>query len=421
MEEDFRMLLIEKFTLGMGDRFAREGRAQLAAIQLGWDQGIPVHPVWNKSNREHTIVKTRPDDVRREADEAVQAAGWNRPYYVDADHIGLKTVDAFLAGSNFFTLDVADFVGKPGPADAAERFRLFLAPWGREVRIPGIERPFPLDDAAVGSACAKFLGAMVEAGKIYRHVARAKGEGTFVTEVSVDETDAPQNPGELFLILAMLAMEKVPVQTIAPKFTGRFNKGVDYVGDLTAFTREFDEDLHVLAFAVKAFGLPATLKLSVHSGSDKFSLYPVINRLVKAHGCGLHVKTAGTTWLEEVIGLAESGGEALAIARDIYTGALNRFDELAAPYATVLDIDRAKLPSAVAVGGWSGAEFAAALRHDPGCPGYNPHFRQLIHVAFKVAAEMGPRYLDALAAHRERIARNVTHNLHARHLVPIFG
>src|ERR1700755_712941 len=128
----------------------------------------------------------------------------------------------------------------------------------------------------------------------------------------------PQTPVELLLILAMIQIEEIPVQTIAPKFTGRFNKGIDYRGDVAQFEKEFDEDLSVIAFAIREFGLPPTLKLSVHSGSDKFSLYPIINRLIKKHEAGLHVKTAGTTWLEEVIGLAESGGEGLELVKEVY-------------------------------------------------------------------------------------------------------
>ena len=236
----------------------------------------------------------------------------------------------------------------------------------------------------------------------------------------MDETDKPQTPVDLFLILAMIAKEGIPAQTIAPKFTGRFNKGVDYVGDLAQFEKEFDEDLCVIAFAVKEFGLPASLKLSVHSGSDKFSLYGIINRLIKKHDAGLHVKTAGTTWLEEVIGLAEAGGEALEIAKEIYAAAVSRFSELTAPYAPVIDIDPAKLPSPDEVEAWDSAAFVAALRHDQKNPEYNLHFRQFIHVSFKVAAEMGSRYTDALKAHEAIIARNVTANLFERHIVPIF-
>jgi hypothetical protein len=273
----------------------------------------------------------------------------------------------------------------------------------------------------VRAAAGKFLLAVQEAGRIYRHIEREKGADRFVTEVSVDETDTPQTPVELFLILAMIAREGIPAQTIAPKFTGRFNKGVDYVGDIVQFEKEFDEDLHVIAFAIREFGLPETLKLSVHSGSDKFSLYPIINRLVKRHGVGLHVKTAGTTWLEEVIGLAEAGGAGLQIAKEIYAGAYPRATDLIAPYGPVVDIDVAKLPSVEEVEGWTSERFVAVLRHDPSNPSYDSQFRQFIHVSFKIAAEMGARYTDALVAHREVIARNVTDNLLNRHILPIFS
>src|SRR5207249_1055188 len=143
-----------------------------------------------------------------------------------------------------------------------------------------------------------------EAGCIYRHIAQHKSGAEFITEVSMDETDAPQTPPELLVILAAIADAQIPIQTIAPKFTGRFNKGVDYAGDLSQFEKEFNDDLAVIAFAVKAYRLPATLKLSVHSGSDKFSIYAPIRRALARFDAGLHLKTAGTTWLEELIGLA---------------------------------------------------------------------------------------------------------------------
>jgi len=411
---------IEKFTFGMGDRFAHEGAAQLRAILDAWDEGMEIYPVWNKSNREHTIVKSKPDDLRAEADAAVAELGWKRPYYVDADHISLKTVDAFIGGSNFYTIDVADFTGTPAGEEAVESFVTEHA--SRVGPLVAGERELAsISGETLRAAARKFLLAIREAGKIYRHIEGKKGRGNFVTEVSVDETDSAQTPVELFLILAMIAGEGIPVQTIAPKFTGRFNKGVDYVGDLAQFEKEFDDDLAVLSLAVREFGLPETLKLSIHSGSDKFSIYPIVGRLIKKHGAGLHVKTAGTTWLEEVIGLAESGGAGLAIARDVYAGAYDRFDELAAPYATVIDIDKAKLPAPSAVSGWSSEKFANTLRHVPSCPDYNRHFRQLIHVAFKVAAEMGDRYTEALRSNRAIISRNVTDNLFSRHMKPIFG
>jgi hypothetical protein len=219
----------------------------------------------------------------------------------------------------------------------------------------------------------------------------------------------------------MMAKQSIPVQTVAPKFTGRFNKGVDYVGDLNRFEAEFHADLCVISFAVKEFGLPETLKISVHSGSDKFSIYPIIRKLIHQHGAGLHVKTAGTTWLEEVIGLASSGGEGLVIAKEIYAGGIEHFDSLTAPYRTVIDIDPKKLPAIDTVQGWNPDQFVRALEHDLSCPDFNPHLRQLFHVAFKIAAKMGARYTDALKANEEIIAAGVTRNLFERHMLPIFG
>ena len=236
----------------------------------------------------------------------------------------------------------------------------------------------------------------------------------------MDETDSPQTPHELLIILAALADEQIPLQTIAPKFTGRFNKGVDYVGDLKQFEKEFNEDLAVIAFAIRQYGLPPSLKLSVHSGSDKFSIYEPMRRALKRFNAGVHIKTAGTTWLEELIGLAEAGGDGLDIAREIYAYAINHVDEFCAPYATVIDIDKQKLPSAAAVNAWSSAQFVAALRHDQKNPGYNPSFRQLLHVSYKVAANMGDRYYAALKKHEAVIARNVTENLLERHMKPLF-
>jgi len=414
------MKRIEKYSLGMGDRFAHQGKAQLQAVAQARQRGIELTPVWNKSNREHNIVKSEPISLRREADAAVAALGWTGAYHVDADHINLSTVDRFIEASDFYTIDVADFTGQAADPKEIEKFIAESQKYLGALSIPGLGHPLGIDQATVAGAARKFLGAMQAAGSIHRHIAKLKGDN-FIAEVSVDETDAPQTPVELFLILSMLAREKVPVQTIAPKFTGRFNKGVDYVGDIARFEKEFDENLCVVRFAVAQFGLPETLKLSVHSGSDKFSLYPIINRLLKKHNAGVHVKTAGTTWLEEVIGLAESGGNGLEIARDIYAAAHARFDELVKPYAPVVDIDPAKLPSPAEVRGWSSEQYCAALRHDLSSPKYNLHFRQFLHVSFKVAAEMGDRYLEALRANEAIIARNVTENLFARHIVPIFA
>ncbi len=407
-------------TLGCGDRFGHQGEAQLMAFIGASKLGVEVYPVWNKSHREHTTVLTTPAAVRVEADAATATLEWGKPYFVDADHISLKTVDGFLASSDFFTLDVADFIGESASAKDVDEFVEAMSDFVGEINLTGINDPLHAAEAVIRTITRKYLFAVQEAGRIYRHIAEQKNEA-FIVEISMDETDDPQTPLELLFILAMVAREGIPVDTIAPKFSGRFNKGVDYVGDVAQFEKEFELDVAALRFAAKNFGLKESLRLSIHSGSDKFSIYPVMNRIIKKHGVGLHIKTAGTTWLEEIIGLAEAGGEGLAVAQRIYAAAMERYDELAAPYATVIDIDPAKLPSIETVNGWSGEQYANALRHDLESPEYNSSFRQLIHVAYKVAAELGREYLQALENESDRVGSNVTNNLLQRHILPIFG
>jgi tagaturonate epimerase len=412
-------MTLHRYSLGMGDRFGRQGRAQLAAVLEAKARGVDVAPVWNKSQREHLITGTHPDSVRAEADEAVAALGWKGPYFVDADHVTLETVDKFIGASDFFTLDVADAIGQQPPASGVSEFVRRLRRYTGKSVISGMDRALSADDIA--AAARKFLTAARAAGAIYRRVEAAKGAGRFVVEVSMDEAAEPQTPGELLLLLAALAEEAVPVSTIAPKFPGRFNKGIDYVGSVEEFERQFMLHLEVLTTAVREFGLPPNLKLSVHSGSDKFALYAPIARALRRHDAGVHLKTAGTTWLEEVAGLARAGGAPLRLAQEIYAQGYGRLDELCAPYAAVIDIDRARLPRPEEVADWTAADYVAAVRHDPASSAYNPHVRQLLHVSFKVAAEMGAEYLQAIEASAAAIGTLVTENLLERHLLPVFA
>lgn len=413
-------LKLEKYSFGVGDRFAHQARAQLRACMQAAAQGVDVTPVWNKSYREHSIVGSEPPSVLRAAETAVRELDWTKPFHIDADHIRFDIVDPFIESSDFYTLDVAESIGQPADPQDVQAFVDRHAELTGTIEIPGIERPFQTTRAEIERIANKFLKAVQDAGRLHRHIAERKGEGKFITEVSMDETDSPQTPPELLVILAAIADEKIPAQTIAPKFTGRFNKGVDYVGDIEQFEKEFNEDLAVIAYAVGKYDLPDNLKLSVHSGSDKFSIYGPIRRALQRTGAGIHVKTAGTNWLEELIGLAESGGEGLKMAKEIYAQALANIDALCAPYATVIDIDRTKLPSKEEVEGWTGEQFVGALRHDQSNPLFNPNLRQLLHVGFKVAAKMGDRYLDMLKACEANVSRNVTENLYERHLKPLF-
>lgn len=410
-----------KFSIGTGDRFSHQGQAQLRGIMKANQSGLDISPVWNKSNREHTYVHSKPEDVRKEADAAVVALGFKGKYFVDADHINLSNVAGFVQASDFFTLDVASFIGKPSEEEAVKTFVASCDKYIGKLQIPGFDHTLSVTVDLLEKIAGKFLAATQQAADIYSFLKKEKGEGHFITEVSMDEVETPQTPVELLFILKMLADKGVPAQTIAPKFTGRFNKGVDYTGDINQFAKEFEEDVLVIDFAVKEFGLPEELKLSIHSGSDKFSIYPIMAGVIKKYDKGLHLKTAGTTWLEEVIGLAVAGGEGLDAAKYIYAHSLGRKDELCAPYADVIDIDESKLPSVEEVNGWSSEKYANTLRHIPGHPDYNPNFRQLIHVAYKVASEMGENYTSLLEKYEEVIGSCVEENIYDRHLKRLFS
>lgn len=411
------MRKISKYSFGVGDRFGHQGKAQLKAFIAAKEQlGIEFTPVWNKSFREHSIIGTHPSEVRREADEAVKALGWRGDYYVDADHINFKNVDSFVDASDFFTIDVADFIGKGATEEKINEFVETHKSFLGKFIIPGIEDSFTIEESYLRKFAANYLNAIEEASKVYNFLSEKKGEGNFVPEVSCDETDTPQSPLDMFFILKLLSDYKVPAQTIAPRFSGRFNKGVDYVGDLTLFEKEFEQDLLVIDYAVKKFGLPDNLKLSVHSGSDKFSIYPIIGKLIKKHDKGIHIKTAGTTWLEEIAGLAISGGDGLSLAKEVYASAYEKMDELCAPYASVIDIKLERLPKPEIVNAWTSEQFGNAIVHNQSCSEYNPDLRQLIHVGYKIAAKKGGVYYSALEKYEPNIEKQVFENIFDRHM-----
>jgi len=406
--------------MGMGDRFGHQGHAQLKAIIEAERNGVSITPVWNKSNREHMIIGTQPQEVRKEADSVTRATGFKEPYFVDADHINLDTVDRFIHASDFFTIDVASYIGKRADDSKIASFIENARKYSGRIEVPGIRKAIKCSADQLAGIAENYLYAAEKAGEIYRKIEKSKGADNFVTEVSMDEVATPQTPVELFFILLMLEEEKVPVRTIAPKFSGRFNKGVDYVGDPEQFAVEFEEDLMVIEYAIREFGLPSELKISIHSGSDKFALYPHIGSILKKHGKGVHIKTAGTTWLEEIIGLAEAGGEALEFAKSIYIQALEKTDELCAPYADVIDINVRMLPSAGEVRAWNSRKFASSLRHDQSNRDYNPNMRQLIHVAYKLAAHEMDHFTRLLDGHNVVVSQCVFDNMYSRHIKRIF-
>ncbi len=411
---------LQKYSIGTGDRFGCQGKAQLKAIIKAHENGIDIAIVWNKSHREHLITNTAPSDVLEEAQNAVKDLDWKGKYYIDADHVGISNIDLFIDSSDYFTLDVAEYINKKASVAEINNFIEKHEEFIGEIIISNIKKPLKINKTQLRTIAEKYLFAIKEAGRMYRKIEDKKGKDNFIIEVSMDETNKPQTPIEILFILAAIANEKIPIQTIAPKFSGRFNKGVDYEGDIEQFSKELEIILAVIQFAINKFSLPDNLKISLHSGSDKFSLYNNINKAIKEFDTGFHLKTSGTTWLEELIGLAIAGGEGLELAKEIYIKAHSRLDELCAPYASVVDIDTDKLPDPEKVIKWTSEDFARVLRHDLSCTYYNRDFRQLLHIAYKIAAEMGSRYIDTLNKYDEIIGSNVTENIYERHLSKLF-
>lgn len=413
-------MILNKYSFGIGDRFSLQGESQLKAFIKAEQNGLHITPVWNKSNREHQIIGSQPADVRTEANAAVSGLNWKNNYLVDADHINRDIVDNFIDSSDFFTIDITSSIGKDPGKTTLNNFITSCGKYSEGISIPGIKKKYFADNNFLERIGIKYLMAIKEAAEVYSLIKAAKGIKNFVTEVSIDETDYAQTPLELFFILKIIGGFNIPLQTIAPKFSGRFNKGVDYIGDINQFSKEFEEDLHVLDFAIKEFGLPENLKLSIHSGSDKFSIYPVIGKLIRKYNKGIHIKTAGTTWLEEVAGLAASGGQALETVKKICFLAIERIEELSSPYKDVIGINIKNLPGPDEIKNWSSDQFVKAIRHNQDYPEYNMDLRQLLHISYKIAAEMGTLFTDQLQQNAKIIGKFVNENIYDRHFKSLF-
>ncbi len=411
---------LEKFSVGIGDRFGKECLAQLNAVNQAKQFGVDLVPVWNKSFREHSIIGSNPAETSRIVQSAIEISKWSDSYYIDADHINFNSVDHFMDHSNFFTIDVGSFINKKATDEETKAFLIEASIFIGTIEIPGVINKFRIDDKLLLGIAEKYLAAIKEAGRIYRHILSKRKQNDFVVEISFDEVDQPQTPIELFFIIAAVAYEKIPIQTIAPKFVGKFLKGIDYIGDVSIFEKEFEEIILVIEYCKKIFVLPKNLKLSVHSGSDKYSIYPIINKLIKKHNVGLHLKTAGTTWLEELIGLSLSGEKGLNLVKEIYSQGYSRYDELLLPYLHSVEISKEKLPLPSEVMKWDQNKLVNSLKHEPKSKLLDNNFRQLLHISFKIAAEKGNLYFEMLEEAKDTISNCVTENLFNRHIKKIF-
>ena len=411
---------LDRYSFGVGDRFGSQGEAQLKAFLRMAEDGIRITPVWNKSDREHLIIGSSPADVRSEADAAVCRLKWAGPYFVDADHVTYKNVNKYIESTDYFTLDVsADIGGKADP----KTISAFMKKSNLESSISNLswlEDPIIHDRQQLQKIVTRYWSAAREAKTIYELIKERKGRGRFITEVSLDETRDPMQPIDIFIFLSLMSHFDVPLQAIAPRFHGWFYKGIDYIGDIDKLAVELVNLDRILETASETIGLPSDLKLSIHSGSDKFSVYPILKQILVSGKRGVHVKTSGTTWLAELCGLAFSGGDGLELARTLYHQCIQRFSELTAPYSHLIDINRNRLPDPDTVAEWSGVEFSSALNHNPSDPRYNRHFRQLLHIGYKLAAERSSHYSRLLHDNAEMVGTWVTDNILENHLQQIF-
>lgn len=285
-------------SFGFGDRLGLATPGHIAALQ---NSSLNIHPIFaQQSVRENARTGRSPQEVIDDAKRYVEAAGWEKPWGADADH--LKSVNDLLpfikAGYTFYTVDPGTFVDNAADTDPisvlwdkAKGYDWDLMSdfyLSDQVNIANLY----FDSDSLVKAIVKYGKAIQHAVEIYQRLVDLLD--IFDFEISVDETDSPTTPFEHFFIASELRRSGVSFTSLAPRFSGQFEKGVDFIGDLDALDKEFAQHAAVTAH----FG---NYKISLHSGSDKFSVYPY---LVKHWHDQIHVKTAGTSYLEALRSLA---------------------------------------------------------------------------------------------------------------------
>ena len=321
---------------GFGDRLGLATPGHVRSLRAVCKSEAAIAPIFaQQSVRENARTGRTPQQVVDDATWGLVEEGWRAPWGADADH--LKTpedVEAFAAaGYTFFTIDPGEHVDDEAHTAPRHRLenKLGALPWDTlEDSLPDLEarylaRPIPLNGGPflferedLWRAAAKYGRAVAHTLTMYRHILSRLGDGCFELEVSVDETASPTRVAEHVYIASELRRLDVRWVSLAPRFVGEFEKGVDYIGDLAVFKAEFARH----ATVARALG---PYKLSLHSGSDKFSIYPIAAELAAGGPAGgplVHLKTAGTSYLEALRVVARVDRklfcEILGLARERY-------------------------------------------------------------------------------------------------------
>ena len=400
---------------GLGDRLGLATPGHVRAVRRVGGGIAPIFP--QQSIREMARTNRTPIQVMDDATWGMFGEGWKDGTGGDADHLKtFEDIDATLAvGFSMFTIDPSAHVDSAADTDdvATLRGKLAALPWaeledseaalrqryiGQQFAVEHLKIAF--DEAVTLRAAAKYGKAVSHVAKMSRHLMKAAGARPVELEVSVDETDTPTTPAEHYWVASELKRLGVAWVSLAPRFVGRFEKGVDYIGALD----ELETDVAAHAAIARHFG---PYKLSLHSGSDKFSVYPIAARLAKGL---VHLKTAGTSYLEALRTIAALDP---AMFRSIYAFGRERYDTDKATYHVSAEV--AKAPGAAEV---KEAELPALLEHF--------HAREILHVTFgSVLKETNPdgtlrfkdRLFGLLRGNPEAYADNLERHF-VRHLEP---
>lgn len=376
-------------SFGFGDRLGQATPGHLGALLL--DTGSSIQPILaQQSVRENTRIGRNPKDVINAARWGILEMGYQNPWGADADHVKHQedVTDFVKAGYTFFTIDPSDHVDNQAEQDTLKVLydKVNTLPWStfettlEELKRDYLQKPIHLQsmkleftEADLLKALAKYGRALVHTLELSQHIQSALGK-PFDLEMSIDETDTPTSAQEHYFIASELLKRKIPLVSLAPRFVGKFQKGVDYIGTV----KDFAQSLAQHAEIMKYFD---TYKLSIHTGSDKFSLYPVI-----AHYCGdsLHVKTAGTSYLEALRVFAKHEPQ---LFRDILTLSKQAFETDKKSYA--LDCKPENVP-------------AESQLKDSELPELLEQFdsRQVLHVSFG----------SVITAYKKRIHETLNHH-----------
>jgi hypothetical protein len=396
-------------SFGFGDRLGLATPGHIAALRTA-DPDHFIAPIFaQQSVRENTRTGRTPQEVLDDAMWGIFQEGWREPWGADADHIkGTADLPPFVAaGYTFYTIDPSDSVDNEAQTDSLDTLRkkAALLPWDEmETTYDASKMQYCTGTLLVGDLPLifdeeTFLRAVVKYGPAVLHTAviaavldEEMGGKGYDLEMSVDETDTPTSIHEHYFIAGELHRRGIPVVSLAPRFVGKFQKGVDYMGDIDEFDRELAKHMAILHHF-------DSYKISIHTGSDKFSIYGTINEQAQGYA---HVKTAGTSYLEALRVIAELNP---ALFRRMLDLAHKNFQNDRKTY--FVDCDPQKVP-------------VSSELDDEELPGLLEQFdaRQLLHVTFGSILDAYGDELAAFITDHESDYRMGLETHFARHLQP---